>query len=1329
MLIATVIRMLESPYILQQAIEHGSGEDVYLALWIAAGRDAYAAVALATEILADADAERRFAALYLLGQLRLPEALQAIVPALADEDIRIISHACSIFHRQKLPRLPDMFERVEHAVHRLPGRPRQLEPFAWLGLPLSADKAVAAGLLVSCLDEHSPTRLIPYLSNFAPYDRIRAAGKFAAHDTQDAEAHDALLKLVSDRSRQVRKDVIDIVAEQPLSEHDAVYLEGLLTRKTGDLRRGVLRLLALQANEGFLASANRLVASSDPLQRVAGLELLRMLVEDGRETANSRQAAETYRQTHDDMDRVERTLIRRILSKEKPLVSLDNCLGLVDMATRTPTIPPQKRDVTVTTSAALNCLTALDGLVHENRQMPIIEKKNVNQEVLLGNGLFAFLYKYDPNRSSDKNLQHLPLHEVWQDWYTTRPDSMRDDDGLELIRAFFFRTKSYHHQSINNSEPVRLRYGAIVEELCAWLMWLYPAPGGADFVLDVLENDYASLSRSQVKKLVYDDEQSMQDLRNRSILHSVRKCRYVLDDWGAEHDVRLYQLLHWIDQPLPNASRHRPELEKLLRAYEAGAANDTDLYDQLLGPRPSHYYGSNFSELQQLSSKEPHALLTEYPQLATVFEACRDRILEIEVERGEMPTAASSAAMALRSVYGTDWYVRIVSAIGDDELTRGYMFDIQNRSTVLSHLLLVSLPRESETAEEFTDRVRQAGLTQEQLIQSAAYAPQWAVFTESALEWPGFADAVWWLHAHTKDSNWYVDSEIREEWQAQVSERTPLSSEDLLAGAIDVTFFWQTYSRLGAERWSSVYEKAKYSAGGTGYDRAKLFAEAMLGQADREDIIRRLMKKRHQDSVRALGLLPLPEADRDAEILARYQVIQEFLRGSRKFGPQRRENEQIAARIAIENMARNAGYTDPLRLQWAMEAAEVADLRDGPVSVSVDNVTVSLSINDAGAAHIDVFKSGKPLKNVPARLRREPAVVSLLDRRKTIEHQRSRMRSALETAMCRAEPFPADELQTLALHPVMAPLMNRLVFTSGDITGYPVNGATALQHHDGTLHPVAADAMLRIAHTHDLYQSDQWTEWQRECFSISRVQPFKQVFRELYPVTEAEIVDGSISRRYAGQQIHPRQAMGLFGSRGWTGRAEDGMSRTFHKENLTVSVTFGFGFYAAAGTEGLTIEGVTFVAPVVGWRAVPLAEVPPILFSEVMRDLDLVVSVAHSGGVDPEATASTVEMRAALIRETLDLMRLNNVELRGRYALIEGTLGSYSVHLSSATVHRQPGGALCIIPVHAQHRGRLFLPFADDDPKTAEIISKVLLLAKDSQIKDPVILSQIYAGG
>lgn len=58
-------------------------------------------------------------------------------------------------------------------------------------------------------------------------------------------------------------------------------------------------------------------------------------------------------------------------------------------------------------------------------------------------------------------------------------------------------------------------------------------------------------------------------------------------------------------------------------------------------------------------------------------------------------------------------------------------------------------------------------------------------------------------------------------------------------------------------------------------------------------------------------------------------------------------------------------------------------------------------------------------------------------------------------------------------------------------------------------------------------------------------------------------------------------------------------------------------------------------------------------------------------------------------------------------------------------VHCRPGGAVCILPVDSQRRGRIFLPFVDDDPKTAEVVAKVLLLARDRDIKDPTILSQL----
>lgn len=58
-------------------------------------------------------------------------------------------------------------------------------------------------------------------------------------------------------------------------------------------------------------------------------------------------------------------------------------------------------------------------------------------------------------------------------------------------------------------------------------------------------------------------------------------------------------------------------------------------------------------------------------------------------------------------------------------------------------------------------------------------------------------------------------------------------------------------------------------------------------------------------------------------------------------------------------------------------------------------------------------------------------------------------------------------------------------------------------------------------------------------------------------------------------------------------------------------------------------------------------------------------------------------------------------------------------------IFKRGGMQIAVLPVHSQHRGKLFLPFIDEDPKTAEIMSKIVLFAEDMKIKDPYILQQI----
>jgi hypothetical protein len=918
---------------------------------------------------------------------------------------------------------------------------------------------------------------------------------------------------------------------------------------------------------------------------------------------------------------------------------------------------------------------------------------------------------------------------------------------LELIRAIAPRYETDHRAKRKFPHPLTaeipdtllktfgslhgtLRYPGLVERIVQWLIVLHPQSGTPAFKLAVLNtlctcvvaigttqeitnhNPFSNLN-GQMAYLF----RRIIDFRRPGTAEAVD--RTMSTQW--------WNLVYWLDS---NAWYTNPEFDRATQlsdwenAYVHNLINRSDIMMFLLNDCRERFF--KFQVLHRLTR---HTLNPEDQPLTTVIEVahqCRDRILEIECNRGDLPTAATEAALSLTTVQGISAVIQLLKALEPNHLSRAESRENQSKEFVLSRLMRVCFPVATDTPAEFVQQVKQATLSQKRLIQLALFAPQWVTAIEAALEIPGFADGVWWIHAHVQNYQFCFSHEVQAIWAAQVSERTTLSSQQLTDGAVDIDWFERVYQTLGEDRWQQLDDAAKYATTGSYHQRARQYANAILGKLDRQELITRITEKRHQDSVRTLGLCPLePGEPRHQDLLTRYQLFQEFLRTSKQFGPERRANEKLAVEMGLANLARTAGYTDSVRLQWAMEAQSANDLAQ-PQTVTIGETSISLAISDRGNPEFTITKAGKPLKAIPAALKKTSEIKTLITRKQEISQQATRMRLFLEAAMGSGERFARAELQQLSSHPILAPMLRSLLLISTDEPklemGYLDPSGTALMTLAETV-PITA-SQFRIAHPYDLLVSKQWHHWQQECFDTQRQQPFKQIFRELYvPVTAEQTPHGS--RRYEGHQVNPRQAIGLFGQRGWVGSLyDDEVSRTFHAEAIVVTVGLTQGYLASLAMDGLTLEQLTFHHRRTG-NTLALTQVPPRIFSEVMRDLDLVVSVAHLGGVDPEASAATVEMRSQLLREMMRLMKLTNVQLQGTHVLIEGELGSYSVHLGSAIAHRQPGGALCILPVGSQHRGRIFLPFIDEDPKTAEVVSKVLLLAKDQEIKDPTILEQI----
>ncbi len=71
-----------------------------------------------------------------------------------------------------------------------------------------------------------------------------------------------------------------------------------------------------------------------------------------------------------------------------------------------------------------------------------------------------------------------------------------------------------------------------------------------------------------------------------------------------------------------------------------------------------------------------------------------------------------------------------------------------------------------------------------------------------------------------------------------------------------------------------------------------------------------------------------------------YEFLHGFLKESKQFGAQRRESEAKAVSIALEYLARNAGFSDVTRLTWNMN---LLDYRH-PITAGIDKLKFQFSV-------------------------------------------------------------------------------------------------------------------------------------------------------------------------------------------------------------------------------------------------------------------------------------------------------------------------------------------------------------------------------------------------
>ena len=362
-------------------------------------------------------------------------------------------------------------------------------------------------------------------------------------------------------------------------------------------------------------------------------------------------------------------------------------------------------------------------------------------------------------------------------------------------------------------------------------------------------------------------------------------------------------------------------------------------------------------------------------------------------------------------------------------------------------------------------------------------------------------------------------------------------------------------------------------------------------------------------------------------------------------------------------------------------------------------------------------------------------------------------------------------------HPLVGSIAGRLLWCVDDTPAFLVDGVPTDAVGGVVPHGTTAEITL----WHPLRGTPaEISQWRRRLEELAITQPFKQAHREIYLLTDAERATVTYSNRFAAHVLRQHQFHALCAARGWKNKLRLAVDAEYPPATKDLP---HFGLRAEFWIEGagedvndagsylrLSTDQVRFyrtgAAPTRahagggGYRSsadglgdgrlndpVALADVPALVFSEIMRDVDLFVGVSsiandptwQDGG--PEGryrtywqdfafgalTGSAATRKEVLERLVPRLAIAERCSFSDRFLVVRGDKRTYRIHLGSGNILMEPNDQyLCIVPNSRAREsdGDLYLPF-EGDTTLSIIVSKAILLADDTRIDDPTIVRQI----
>lgn len=454
------------------------------------------------------------------------------------------------------------------------------------------------------------------------------------------------------------------------------------------------------------------------------------------------------------------------------------------------------------------------------------------------------------------------------------------------------------------------------------------------------------------------------------------------------------------------------------------------------------------------------------------------------------------------------------------------------------------------------------------------------------------------------------------------------------------------------------------------------------------------------------------------------------------------EVERTLAEASVRRGMSTASLLERLTPDHGLNAAGQADLGDGWI----------LRLDDRHGAQL-TGPEGQPAPGQAQELLAEvKATVSVV--RKQLEEEFAGLRE------WHCDDFAEHQLR----HPVNSWFTTRLAwtYTSPDgqaISGFPdTDGRTA--HTPAGSRPVPPGSLVRLLHP-VLADPGELARLRELVVKRGIVQPVRQLWRETYNPSCTERA-GVSSERYAGHVLRFQQAYGLARRRGWaggflSGRWDGGDTTTARKAYPAAGLRAVWAITRLDSSTDVAAElcltGKVSFFPLQDNAGVPvpLAALPPRVFSEAMRDLDLIVSVTTVAN-DPDWleehrwNPGLNRYLADVAVSGLDQLRAGRHQvlaalpdtLGGRFVLtstdliVKGSLATYRIDLATANVRLDSTGKWLSFDTrlgtgNADRYPLPGVPALDDNEILQRILIRAAILADDDQLATPRLLNQIRA--